>query len=298
MMRILITGGTGLLGRQLCRSLHEQGHHITVLSRYPASVATKCGAFIHAMSSLDEWLPDGIFDVVINLAGEPIADKLWSTRQKQLLWDSRVTLTKTLVNKMAAAKVKPLVLLSGSAIGYYGDRDDEKLDETSVSGKGFAAELCVGWEQAALAATQLGVRVCLLRTGLVLSKQGGILSKMRLPLGLGVRFGTAFQWMSWIHIHDYVQIVLRLIANEQASGPFNMTAPEPATNQQFIQILVSLQHGLATFTVPGYVLTMLLGQRASLLLESQRVLPKKMQADSYQFSYPGLSEALRELVVN
>lgn len=296
-MRVLITGGTGLLGRQLCQSLHEQGHQITVLSRCPASVATKCGAFVHAMSSLDEWLPDCIFEVVINLAGEPIADRFWSAKRKQLLWDSRVKVTKTLLSKIAAAKVKPLVLLSGSAIGYYGDRHDEELDETSASGEGFAAELCVAWEKAALAATQFGVRVCLLRTGLVLSNQGGILSKMRLPLGLGVRFGDGSQWMSWIHIHDYVQIVLRLMANEQASGPFNMTAADPVTNQKFTQTLVNLQHGLATLTVPGFVLTMLLGQRASLLIESQRVLPKKIQADSYQFSYPRLSDALSELIV-
>lgn len=294
-MRILITGGTGLIGQQLCRALHEQGHQITVLSRFPDSVSTKCGSFVEAISSLDEWLPDRIFDVVINLAGEPIADKPWSTKRKQLLWDSRVTLTETLVNKIRAATVKPSLLLSGSAIGYYGNRYDEELNETSGSGHSFAARLCSAWEQAALVAEQVGVRVCLLRTGLVLSNKGGILSKMRLPLGVGVRFGDGTQWMSWIHISDYVQIVLRLIADEQASGPFNMTAPDPVTNKTFTQILVNLQHGLVILPVPSFLLKMLLGERAGLLFEGQKVLPKKIQAASYQFIYPELSGALNDL---
>ncbi len=295
-MRILLTGGTGLIGQQLCRLLHIHGHQVTVLSRHSASVSKKCGSFISIISSLDEWLPDCVFDVVINLAGEPIADKAWSTKRKQLLWTSRVALTKKLVSKIAAAKVKPSVLLSGSAIGYYGNRYDEALYETSSSGQGFAAELCSAWEQAAITAKQFGVRVCLLRTGLVLSNQGGILSKMRLPLGVGVIFGSGTQWMSWIHIEDYVQIVLCLIADEQAKGAFNMTAPNPVNNRQFTQALVSLQKGAVILPAPSFLLKMLLGERAGLLLEGQKVLPQKIQASSYQFRYPALSGALHALL--
>jgi uncharacterized protein (TIGR01777 family) len=295
-MHILITGGTGLIGQQLCNVLHAQGHQITVLSRSPDSVSTKCGSFVKAISTLDEWVPEMTFNVVINLAGEPIADKFWSAKRKQLLWDSRVTLTEKLVSKIAATSVKPSLLLSGSAIGYYGNRDDEELDEGSTAGHGFAAELCSAWEHAALAAEQLGVRVCLLRTGLVLSNQGGILSKMRLPLGVGVRFGNGAQWMSWIHISDYVQIVLRLIADDQANGAFNMTAPQPVTNKNFTQILVNLQQGLTTVTAPAFLLKMLLGERAGLLSEGQRILPKKIQASSYTFTYPELSGALNVLL--
>lgn len=294
-MHILMTGGTGLIGQQLCKALHEQGHEITVLSRFPSSASTKCGPFVKIISSLDELLPDQNVDVVINLAGEPIADKSWSAKRKKQLWDSRVTLTETLVKKIMAAKVKPSLLLSGSAIGYYGNCWDEELHEASPAGQGFAAELCSAWEQAALKAEQAGVRVCLLRTGLVLSNRGGILSKMRLPFGLGVRFGTGDQWMSWIHIDDYVQIVLRLIANEQASGAFNMTAPQPVTNASFTQTLVKLQRGVLVVTVPAFFLKMLLGERAELLLDGQRVLPKKIQLASYQFTYPNLPGALSAL---
>lgn len=296
-MHILITGGTGLIGQELCKVLHQQGHQITVLTRFPVSAQTKCGSFVKSMASLDEWLPDRIFEVVINLAGEPIADKFWTTKQKQRLWDSRVTLTEKLVKKIRGARVKPLVMLSGSAIGYYGNRADEKLIENSSAGHDFAAKLCAAWEQAALAAQQDGVRVCLLRTGLVLSNRGGILSKMRLPLGIGTRVGDGAQWMSWIHITDYIQLVARLILDNSKSGAVNMTAPYPVTNRVFTQTLVNVQKGLLTLAVPSLLLKILLGERAELLTGGQRVLPQKMLDDSYSFLYPELSGALNDLLI-
>ncbi len=155
-MRILITGGTGLIGSQLCKALLAEGHQLTVLSRHPETVAVKCGAAVHAMESLDEWRPEQTFDAVINLAGEPIVDAYWSAKRKQVLWDSRVTLTETLVHCIAAAKQKPAVLLSGSAIGYYGDRGDTELDETAQAGNDFAAGLCKAWEEAALLQKNMG----------------------------------------------------------------------------------------------------------------------------------------------
>ena len=276
-MHIFITGGTGLIGRQLCKSLLAQGHELTVLSRNPASVPAKCGAGVHAMAGLDEWQADQTFDAVINLAGEPIVDARWTAQRKQVLWDSRVSLTKSLVQRIAAARHKPRVLLSGSAIGYYGNRGDAVLDESAAAGEDFAAILCKTWEEAALDAEKSGVRVCLLRTGLVLSRHGGLLGRMLLPfkLGLGARLGDGTQWMSWVHIEDYVGMLLRLLDNAQASGPYNMTAPQPLTNKEFTAALAKGLHRPAPFTMPAMLLKPVMGERACLLLEGQRVLPKE-----------------------
>ncbi len=293
-MRILITGGTGLIGQKLCRLLHENQHQITVLSRYPESVPKKCGAMVKAISSLDDWLPDMTFDVVINLAGEPIADKAWSAKRRQVLFDSRVALTEKLVDKIACTHVKPALFLSGSAVGYYGHRYDEGLDELSVAGQGFAADLCIAWEKAALQAQ--GLRVCLLRTGLVLSPDGGILAKMRLPLGIGVSFGSGMQWISWIHIDDYTQLILRLIDDEKISGPVNMTAPNPVRNKDFSRSLVNAQHGLISLPIPSALLKFTLGERDSLLIEGQRVLPNKVLSQGYSFCYPDLASTLSNLL--
>jgi len=234
-VHILITGGTGLIGRQLCKTLLAEGHELTVLSRNPASVPAKCGAGVHAMAALDEWRSDRAFDAIINLAGEPIVDARWTAQRKQVLWDSRVSLTDKLVQRIAAARHKPGVLLSGSAVGYYGNRGDAMLDESAAAGEDFAARLCKAWEDAALGAESAVARVCLLRTGLVLSRHGGLLGRMLLPfrLGLGARLGDGKQWMSWVHIDDYVGMLLSLLRNAQASGPYNMTAPQPVPNKEF-----------------------------------------------------------------
>ena len=297
-MHILITGGTGLIGRQLCKSLLAQGHELTVLSRNPASVPAKCGAGVHAMAGLDEWQADQTFDAVINLAGEPIVDARWTAQRKQVLWDSRVSLTKSLVQRIAAARHKPRVLLSGSAIGYYGNRGDAVLDESAAAGEDFAAILCKTWEEAALDAEKSCVRVCLLRTGLVLSRHGGLLGRMLLPfkLGLGARLGDGTQWMSWVHIEDYVGMLLRLLDNAQASGPYNMTAPQPLTNKEFTAALAKGLHRPAPFIMPAMLLKPVMGERACLLLEGQRVLPKKFMAEGFRFSFANLADALHDLI--
>ncbi len=297
-MHILLTGGTGLIGRQLCRALLAEGHALTVLSRNPGSVPAKCGAGVTAMASLDEWQADRNFDAVINLAGEPIVDARWTAQRKQALWDSRVTLTENLVRHIAAATRKPGVLLSGSAIGYYGDRGDTPLDENAAAGTDFPARLCKSWEAAALAAEASGVRVCLLRTGLVLSRQGGLLGRMRLPfgLGLGARLGNGKQWMSWIHMDDYVAILLRLLHDKQASGPHNLTAPQPATNRQFTATLARVLHRPAPFILPAWFLKSVMGERACLLLEGQKVLPQKIGSAGYRFAFARLADALQDLM--
>lgn len=298
-MRILITGGTGLIGRHLCRGLLAQGHQLTVLSRRPETVAIKCGAPVQAMATLDEWLPERTFDAVINLAGEPIVDAYWSAERKQVLRDSRIALTGKLVQRIAAAKIKPAVLLSGSAVGYYGNRGDTELDETAQAGNDFAAELCRDWEAAALAAEEQGVRVCLLRTGLVLSNSGGLLGRMLPPfkLGLGARLGDGKQWMSWVHIEDYVAAVLRLLRDEQMRGPFNMTAPQPVTNAGFTRTLGGVLHRPAFFIAPALVLKLAMGERSALLLEGQRVLPDKLKAAGLAFKFRELDGALRDLLI-
>jgi len=297
-MHILITGGTGLIGRKLCKALLAEGHELTVLSRNPSSVAVKCGAGINAMAALHEWHPGKTFDAVINLAGEPVVDVRWTARRKQVLWESRITLTNELMKYIATAGHKPAVLLSGSAVGYYGNRGDVALDETANAGEDYSAQLCKAWEDAALAASSSGVRVCLLRTGLVLSNDGGLLGRMLLPfrLGLGARLGDGRQWMSWVHIDDYVAMVLRLLHDANASGPYNMTAPQPVTNAEFTSTLARTLHRPALFTAPALLLKLVMGERACLLLEGEKVLPVKISATGYHFQFGHLRDALDDLL--
>ena len=297
-MRILITGGTGLIGRRLCKALLAEGCELTVFSRNPASVPVKCGAGVHALASLAEWHPALGFDAVINLAGEPIIDARWSAQRKQTLWDSRVTLTEELVRRIAAAEHKPSVLLSGSAVGYYGNRGDLMLDEAADAGEDFAAQLCKAWEDAARVAESAGVRTCLLRTGLILSSDGGLLERMLPPfkLGLGAQLGDGKQWMSWVHIEDYAAMVLRLLRDDLLRGPYNMTAPQPATNAEFTAALAAALHRPAFFAAPAPLLRLAMGERASLLLEGQRVLPRKMEAAHHRFVFPNLADALRDVI--
>jgi len=189
-------------------------------------------------------------------------------------------------------------LLSGSAIGYYGNRGDAVLDESAAAGEDFAAILCKAWEAAALDAEKSGVRVCLLRTGLVLSRHGGLLGRMLLPfrLGLGARLGDGTQWMSWVHIEDYVGMLLSLLDNAQASGPYNMTAPRPATNKEFTETLAKALHRPAPFIMPAMLLKLVMGERACLLLEGQRVFPGKMMTEGFRFSHTYLADALHDLI--
>jgi uncharacterized protein (TIGR01777 family) len=252
---------------------------------------------VQAMASLDEWHSEQTFEAVINLAGEPIVDAYWSVRRKQVLRDSRIALTEKLVQCIAASRQKPKVFLSGSAVGFYGNGGEQELGEDAGTGNDFAADLCRDWESAVLAAKD-SVRVCLLRTGLVLSNNGGLLGRMLLPfkLGLGAKLGDGKQWMSWIHIDDYVAMVQRLLDDEQMRGPFNMTAPQPVTNAEFTRTLAHTLHRPAVFAAPGVVLRVVMGERAALLLEGQRVLPTRLAAAGFQFKFPALSSALDDLL--
>ena len=292
-MRILITGGTGFIGRPLCAALAADGHDLTVLSRSPERVSARCGAGVTAWRALAEWRDDCCFDAVINLAGEPIFDARWTAERKRRLWDSRVALTRELVARMSRARRRPAVLISGSAIGFYGDQGDAAVSERTGPAGDFLGTLCAAWEKAAQEAEARGVRVCLLRTGLVLHAGGGMLGRMLTPfrLGLGARLGDGRQWMSWIHLDDWVALTRHMLADPHASGPFNLTAPEPVTNAVFTATLARALHRPALAVAPAWLLRAALGERACLLLTSQRVLPWRVGTTlGCRFRYARLDE--------
>lgn len=295
-MNILLTGGTGLLGRSLCQALGADGHRLTVLSRRPEQVSRLCGAGVAAMANLDEWAPEQRFDAVINLAGAPIIDLPWSNGRKHTLWESRIALTDQLVAAIARADQKPSVFLSGSAIGYYGDCGEFSCSDAinATAAKDFGARLCAAWETAASVAEAKGVRVCLLRTGLVLSPQGGILGRMKLPfkLGLGGQLGDGLQWMSWIQIDDWVRAVKFLLEQTTERGVFNLCAPEPVRNAAFTTAFAHSLGRSAPLRLPAFLLQVALGQRAYLLLGGQRVLPERLQALGFSFHHTGIADAL------
>ena len=297
-MHILITGGTGLIGRSLCAALTALGAQITVLSRRPQQVASLCGSRVQAMQSLDEWTPEIRFDAVINLAGEPIVDAYWTPRRKQILRDSRIQLTQHLVEKIQQAKSKPEVLISGSAIGYYGIVPEQSLNEDAPHGQDFSAQLCADWELAARKAQELGVRVVLLRTGLVLDETGGMLKKLLLPfqLALGSRLGNGRQWMSWVHWQDYLRAVLFLLNNVKTEGAYNLTAPAPVTNAVFTKTLAQTLGRPAFFVAPAFILKLVMGERSDLLLGGQKVFPQRLQESGFVFEFPELPTALQEIL--
>lgn len=299
-MKILITGGTGFIGRHLCRYLLAQGHELTVLTRRSIVLGQLYGeAKVTAISDLQAWKADQAHDAIINLAGEPIMARRWSKARKQVLWDSRVTLTQQLVECIRTANVKPSVFISGSAIGIYGDQGDLELDEdSSVGDNGFGQHLCREWESAATVAANLGIRVCLLRTGLVVGRQGGFLQQMLLPfrLGLGGRIGTGRQWMSWVHLDDHIRMTQLLLDSPAAVGAYNVTSPNPVTNAEFTKILAKELHRPAMIPVPASLLKLVAGEMSELLLGSQRVLPRKALAQGFKFNFETLEPALRNVL--
>ena len=297
-MDILITGATGAIGRVLCQALRGQGHQLTVLSRRPAGVAALCGDGVAAISALAALPASARFDAVVNLAGEPVIGPYWTEKRKKILWDSRVTLTGQLVDFIERAEHKPAVLVSASAVGYYGDGGDRVLDEDAPGAGGFAHQLCAGWEQAASRAGQFGVRVCIVRIGLVLMPHGGMLKSM-LPsfrLGLGARLGDGRQWMPWIHCRDLVAMLEWLLGHPHLEGVFNGVAPNPATNREFTAALARQLRRPALLAAPAFALRLAAGEMGGLLLEGQRAAPKRMLEAGFTFQYPGLDSALTEIL--
>lgn len=298
-MKILITGGTGLIGRALCRALRERGCDITVLSRAPATVAGKCGATVNALASLDGWLP-GDFDAVVNLAGASIADRRWTAARKKILWDSRVELTEKLTAKIAAADVdaRPRVLISASAVGFYGDCGAHEVDESAPPGDDFGARMCAAWEAAARAAGDADVRVCTMRTGIVLSRDGGMLARMlsAFRLGLGARIGDGRQYLSWIHIADHIDMLCKLLFDDAHHGAYNLCAPAPVCNAEFTARLAAALHRPAVLRAPAVVINAALGEASVLLLGGQRATPARLLDAGCRFQYATLDDALAALV--
>jgi uncharacterized protein (TIGR01777 family) len=294
-MNILITGGTGFIGSALCSRLLDAQHHIVVLSRHPETLQSP----VQGIGSLSDLTDEMIFDAVINLAGEPIVEKRWSDRQKQRILSSRLDTTQELIAYFARIAPKPQVFISGSAIGYYGTgRTDAPIDETGVGDDSFSSQICRQWEAIALQAKPLGIRTCLLRTGIVLGN-GGALGKMLGPfkLGAGGRMGRGTQWMSWIHINDLIGIILHCIENDGIEGPVNGTSPHPVTNRQFTKALGKVLNRPTFFSMPGAVIKLLMGQMGEeLLLTGKKILPKKIQAAGYAFVYENLEQALADVV--
>jgi uncharacterized protein (TIGR01777 family) len=298
-MHILLTGGTGLIGRHLCRFWLDKGYRLTVWSRRPAQVAQVCGAGVRGIARLDE-LGEEPVDAVVNLAGAPIADRPWTSHRRALLWASRITLTEQLIAWLQGRQQRPAVLISGSAVGWYGDGGERELTELSQPVKeDFASQLCIAWEETALRAEALGMRVVLVRTGLVLAAEGGFLSRLRLPfkLGLGGPIGSGRQWMSWVHLDDQIALIDFLLQREDASGPYNACAPEPVRNREFARRLGRALHRPAFMPLPALVLRAGLGELSVLLLGGQRARPVRLLAAGFTFRYNDVQSALDDLSV-
>ena len=293
-MKTLVTGGTGLLGSDLLANLSDT----VVLSRDPAKTTHKLGGARAA-----RWDPSteaaplealqGV-EAIFNLAGEPVAEGRWTEDKKRRIRDSRVVGTRNLVAGLRALDRKPEVLVSASAVGYYGDRGDEDLDESSPAGRGFLAEVCTEWEHEALAAEALGVRVVCVRIGIVLAPGGGALARMITPfkLGAGGRLGSGKQWMPWIHIDDAVGVLLHASRTAAVRGGMNAVSPHPVTNAEFTRALGHAVHRPAFLTVPKTALRIAFGEMSEILMASQRVLPRVAERAGYAFKHNELDGAL------
>ena len=274
-MNISISGASGFIGRHLLKSLATAGHSPRALSR-------------HA--------PPAESDVVIHLAGEPIAQR-WTAEAKRRIRESRVAGTSNLVEALGRLPHRPEALICASAIGYYGSRGDEILTESSAPGSGFLPEVCVAWEREAQAAEAFGMRVVRVRTGIVLDSNGGALVRMLPPfrMGVGGRLGTGRQWMSWIHLEDLAAL-FQFAVESQVRGPLNAVAPHPVTNADFTRELALALRRPAMFPVPEFALRLLFGEMAGVLLDSQRVAPAAAEAAGFRFRFPQLAAALAALL--
>ncbi len=295
-MRILLTGGTGLIGRALCQKWMEQGHEVVVWSRQPQNVAALCSGAV-GVGQLRELQDAAPLNAVVNLAGAPIADQRWTIARRAVLTQSRVDLTRTLVDWLATLPRPPSVLVSGSAVGWYGDGQDAVLDEDSTpQTPDFGSALCMAWEQEALRAQFSGVRVVLLRTAAVLSSEGGMLTRLRMPfrLGLGGRLGNGQQWMPWIHLEDQVGLIDFLIQHHDCEGPVNACAPHLLRTVEFTAALASAVRRPAFIPVPAWALQLALGEMSNLLLCGQRVHPRRAMELGYTYKFAHIHAALAQ----
>jgi len=294
-MRILVTGGTGFVGRSLCPRLGKAGHEVVVLTR--RADADRPRGVRELVTGLDG-LDAGDFGAVVNLAGAPIGDSRWTDERKRLLLESRLETTARIVEWIGRARRRPGVLVSASAVGYYGEQGDREIVETTPPTAGFTHDLCAAWEQAAGEATELGVRVCVMRLGVVLDRGGGALAKM-LPafrLGAGGRLGSGRHWFPWIHREDVAAVAQWLLENAQARGAYNVSAPNPVTNAEFTRALGAALGRPTPLPMPVLALKLLFGEMSELLLVSDRMLPQRLLAAGFGFRYPELGAALEAIL--
>jgi uncharacterized protein (TIGR01777 family) len=301
-VRVLITGGTGFIGGAVVRQLSDLGHSIIVLSRRtePPHGLKENVRLVHWRGP-EEDIPDEAFDqidAVINLAGESIGSGRWSVARKNRIFDSRILTTRHLAAKIAAMTAKPRLFISGSAVGYYGPHGDEEITEASPPGSDFLAVVCSHWEEEAKTVVRHGVRLALLRTGVVLGPGGGALPRMMLPFELfvGGPVGSGRQVLSWIHRDDLVGLIRFVLDNDHVSGPINATAPGPVTNRQFARVLGRVMGRPAFLPTPGFLLRLALGEMSELVLAGQRVVPKRALEYKFAFQYPELEGALRNVL--
>lgn len=295
-MKVLITGSHGLVGSQLMSFLTSQGHEVLRMGR---SKSADCQVLWDpAAGQIDKKALEG-FDAVVHLAGDNIASGRWTPEKKRSIRESRIEGTTLLSGTLASLARPPKVLISASAIGYYGDRGEEVLTEESAPGSGFLAEVCRQWEAATLAAKNKGIRVAELRIGVVLSPKGGALTKMLPPfrMGAGGRLGSGKQYMSWVALDDLIGIIQHVLTHEELEGPINAVAPNPVTNNEFTAALGASLHRPTIFPVPGLAVNLLLGEMANeLLLASARVQPKKLLSTGYLFRHPQIAPLLKNLL--
>jgi uncharacterized protein len=296
-MRVTLTGATGLIGTRLVTALRERGDDVTVLSRSPERATQALGVPAEAWTPTEGPAPASALagrDGVVHLAGEPI-DQRWTRDSRQSIRASRELGTRHLVEGLRGADPRPRVLVSSSAVGFYGARGDERLTEDAPGGDGFTAEICRVWEREAARAAELGVRVVQIRTGVVLAAGGGALAKMLPPfkLGVGGPIGGGHQYLPWIHVDDVCGLYLAALDDERWSGPVNATAPEPVTNRDFSKALGHALHRPALAPVPSFALKALYGDMAEIVLTGQRAVPARALALGFPFRHPELDEALR-----
>ena len=299
-MNVLVAGGTGFIGSRLLESLRGDGHAVTLLTRSAAKAERlKTGGIGLLVWGDHRW--EKVLektDAVITLAGEGVADGRWSAARKQRILESRLESTNSLVAAIEKAKNRPKVLINASAVGFYGPRDGESIDESASAGKGFLAEVCAAWEREALKAQALGLRVVLLRIGVVLGREGGALPRMLLPfrLCLGGRLGSGTQWLPWVHVDDAVGLTKEALTNSALNGPVNVVAPGAVTNAQFTAALASALHRPAIAPVPAFALKLLLGEMSEMMLTGQRAIPLAAEKAGYGFKFPQIKECLSDIL--
>jgi uncharacterized protein (TIGR01777 family) len=302
-LKTVIAGGTGFIGQKLTSAFLEEQHRVVILTKRPIGSRTVPHPHLEYAHwdgrTEGKWMEElEEADAVINLSGESIGSRRWSARRKLQLLASRIESTNVLVVAIEKAKARPSVLVNASAVGYYGDVKAGDVTEDQAAGNDFLSHLCVRWEAAAMAATESGVRVVVLRSGIVLDARGGALKRMLLPFRMfvGGPLGSGRQWFPWIHQNDEIRAILFAVERKELSGPLNLAAPEPATMKEFSTALGKALHRPSALAVPSFMMRVILGEMADIVLAGQRVIPKKLTQAGFRFQFPTLEGALADIL--